>query len=157
MSLLLRAARPTDAGTAGEILHGFAEETAWMPRLHSQVEAIAFCGTMIDRGWVTVAELEGRVAGFLARDGEEICGLYLARAARRRGIGARLLARAKAECPRLVLRSFEANASARRFYRREGFVEAGRRAGAENDENLPDIAYVWYKEAPSHDQRPGSV
>ena len=148
MSLLLRPARPTDAGSAGAILHGFAEEAAWMPRLHSQAEAIAFCGEMIDRGWVTVAEREGRVAGFLARDGEEICGLYLARAHRRRGIGARLLARAKADCARLELRSFEVNTGARRFYRREGFVEVGRGTGTGNDENLPDIAYVWHKEAP---------
>ena len=77
MTLTLRSARSTDAGKAGDILHRFQEDTVWMPKLWTGAEAIAFCGTMIGRGWVTVAEEAGRVCGFLARDGAEICSLYL--------------------------------------------------------------------------------
>ena len=95
MSLELRPARPTDAGTIGDILHRFAAETPWMPELYSGAEAISFCGVMIDRGWVTVAEEGARVLGFLARDGPEICALYLAPEARGQGIGKRLLEAAK--------------------------------------------------------------
>ncbi|QEW21846.1 putative acetyltransferase [Marinibacterium anthonyi] len=55
MSLALRPARPLDAGAVGEILHRFETETPWMPKQHSGAEAVAFCATMIDRGWVSVA------------------------------------------------------------------------------------------------------
>lgn len=146
MSVTVRQARSTDAGTTGEILHGFAREKDWMPELHSRAETIAFCGTMIDRGWVTVAEQGAEIVGFLARDGQEVCALYLAEQARGQGIGRRLLEDAKAKRARLILKVFEANAMARRFYEQNGFVEAGRGDGADNDENLPDVTYVWKRE-----------
>ncbi len=147
MSVLLRPARPTDAGCTGGILHGFAREKDWMPELWSEAETIAHCGEMIDRGWVTVLEWEGRVEGFMARDGEEIVGLYLAPRARSQGMGRLLLGAAQDACRRLHLRAFAANKRARQFYERHGFVAAGQGCGAENDENLPDIAYVWTKES----------
>ena len=70
-------------------------------------------------------------AGFLALDGEGyVAGLYLAPEARGRGIGAALLAAAKAARPEgLSLWAFLANEGARRFYAREGFVESGRTEG----------------------------
>lgn len=146
MTLHLRAARPLDAGAMGEILHGFQAETDWMPDLLSGAESIAHCGTMIELGWVTVADYRGRVAGFLARHGEEIRALYLAPGARGAGVAQLLMAEAKARSPRLQLRVAEANARAHRFYLRQGFAEVARGDGAENDENLPDIVLVWQQE-----------
>ncbi|MDE4132735.1 GNAT family N-acetyltransferase [Phaeobacter sp. QD34_3] len=168
-TLTLRPARSTDAGGMGEILHRFEMETAWMPKQHSGAEAIGFCGVMIDRGWVTVVEGDGAILGFLARDGDEICSLYVTPEARGGGIGKRLLDAAKiavckggndgtadtddrderndrvgeADPARLSLRTFQANEGAQRFYLREGFAEVGRSDGAQNDEGLPDIEYVW--------------
>ncbi|MCL6283857.1 GNAT family N-acetyltransferase [Ruegeria sp. 2012CJ41-6] len=147
MNVLLRQAHPTDAGRTGDILHGFTRDNDWMPNLHSGAETIAFCGTMIARGWVTVAESDGQVAGFLARDGALIHSLYMSRGLRGQGIGARLLAQAKAQSDRLELFAFQANPGAARFYLREGFVEAARSDGRGNDENLPDIKFVWSREA----------
>ncbi len=146
MSPELRPARPTDSGTLGEILWRFQHDTPWMPELYSAAETIAFCGAMIDRGWVTVAELAGRVCGFLARDRDEICGLYVAPEVTGRGIGGALLRAEKRRCDRLALRVFEANAAARRFYRREGFVEVARCDGRRNEETLPEIACLWARE-----------
>ncbi len=143
MSARLRPARSTDAGKTGDIMWQFAHETAWLPKLYSNAEMIAFCGQMIERGWVTVALLEDRVRGFIAREGEEINALYVARSASRRGLGRMLLEDAKRCAPRLTLRSFQANAVARQFYLREGFVEAGNGDGADNDEGLPDLRFVW--------------
>ena len=149
MTPTLRPARSTDAGKIGEILHRFEMETPWMPKQHSGAEAIAFCGVMIDRGWVTVAESEGAVLGFLARDDGEICSLYIAAGACGRGIGKHLLDAAKRQVlegcdhARLSLWTFQANKGARRFYQREGFAEVQRSDGARNEEGLPDIEYVW--------------
>ncbi|MEX0350469.1 MAG: N-acetyltransferase family protein [Paracoccaceae bacterium] len=147
MNVLLRPARPTDAGRTGEILHSFARDNDWMPELHSAAETIAFCGTMIARDWMTVAELDGTVEGFLARDGTLIHSLYLSPHIRGLGVGARLLARAKAESERLELFAFQANPRAARFYLREGFTEVARSDGRNNDENLPDIKFIWSREA----------
>lgn len=143
MTLSLRPATPLDAGAAGGILYRFQQETAWMPKLYTSAEVISFCGTMIDRGWVTVAERWGCVEGFLARDGAEVCALYLAAEACGQGSGKALLDAAKSAAPRLTLRTFAANTGAQKFYRREGFAETGRGCGAGNEEGLPDIAYEW--------------
>ncbi|OED50609.1 GNAT family N-acetyltransferase [Rhodobacteraceae bacterium (ex Bugula neritina AB1)] len=145
MTLVLRPANPLDAGAMGDILFGFQHDTGWMPKLYSAAEVIFFCGMMIDRDWVTVAERDGRILGFLARKGEEICSLYLAPSARGQGAGKALLDAAKAASPRLVLNTFRANTRAQRFYLREGFTETGRGDGSGNEEGLPDISYEWRK------------
>lgn len=156
MSLHLRPARVLDAGAMGDILYGFQAELYGGPKLYSGAEAIADCGEMIARGWVTVAETvdetgtEGagaRVAGFLACDGLEVCALYVAAEARNAGVGQRLLEAARQGRDRLRLTVLEQNAGARRFYRRNGFSEVGRSDGAGNDDGLPDITMEWRREA----------
>ena len=140
----LRDARPTDAGRVGAILSAFIDDTAWMPRLHSRAEDLSFAGTMIERGWVRVALCAGRVEGFLARDGSEVHALYVDPAARRRGLGRRLLAEAQAAEARLTLSTFVANRAARAFYAWAGFREVARGDGSGNDEGLPDIHLAWH-------------
>ena len=146
MNVALWPAQPTDAGATGAILAGFQGETHWMPKLYSGAQAIAFCGEMIARGWVTVAVDGGRVVGFIARDGPEICALYVAQGARGRKVGTGLLQGAKAQQGRLRLRVFQANKGAQRFYTRAGFQEVARANGCKNDENLPEISYIWQQE-----------
>jgi len=150
VTVLLRPARSTDAGTTGEILHGFTRENDWMPNLYSCAETIAFCGRMIDRGWVTVAEAQSGVIGFLAREGTEIQALYLAAPARGQGFGTQLLDDAKSGQDRLALYAFQANSGACRFYERHGFAEVARGDGSGNDEHLPDIRYVWRRQEVGH-------
>ncbi|MBE1282057.1 MAG: GNAT family N-acetyltransferase [Rhodobacteraceae bacterium] len=146
MTVTLRAAYPTDAGTTGEILYRFMMDTEWMPKLYTAAETIGFCGTMIERGWVTVAEMDHQVLGFLARDGEEICALYVARGAHKTGIGKQLLDHAKEGSDRLMLWAFQHNVGAQRFYRREGFVPIETSDGSRNEEGLPDIAFEWVRQ-----------
>ncbi|WP_233270548.1 GNAT family N-acetyltransferase [Chachezhania sediminis] len=146
MTGTLRPARPLDAGVLGDILHDFQARTPWMPKLYSGAETVAFCGTLIDRGWVRVAEREGVPAGFIARDGAEICALYITDAARRQGHGAALLADAKGRQDRLWLRCFQVNAGAQAFYRAQGFRQAGTGDGTGNEEGLPDFLYEWQAE-----------
>ncbi len=140
---VLRAARSTDAGAVGAILSAFIDDTPWMPRIHTRAEDLSFAGSMIERGWVTVAQIDGAVVGFAALNGAELNALYIAKGHRNRRIGAQLLDDAKAETPRIELWTFQANEGAQRFYTAHGFEEVERTNGADNDEKLPDIRYTW--------------
>lgn len=143
MSVVLRDANPLDAGAMAGILHGFNCETEWMPDLHSGAEALSFCGSMIERGWVRVAEHLGRVAGFCARDGGDIVALYVRSDLRGQGIGRALLQEAQTCQPELALWTFVANTGAQRFYERAGFHCVRRGDGSRNDEGFPDLFYEW--------------
>lgn len=143
---MIRAAQPTDAGAIGAILSQFVDTTDWMPRLYSRAQELAFAGLMVDRGWVNVIEPQGQgtgIAGFLAVDAGYVHALYIACEQRGLGWGRRLLDHAKSDAIRLELHTFAENRGAQRFYAREGFVEAGRGDGTQNDEGLPDVLLVW--------------
>lgn len=118
-----------------------------MPRIHTRAEDLAHAGAMIKRGWVRVAEQDGQVTGFSAHDAGEVNALYVAQAARGRGVGSELLKQLQVKQPQLGLWTFAANTLAQAFYLRHGFVEMRRTDGADNDEKLPDIWYVWQREA----------
>lgn len=143
----LGRARRFEAWAVSAILSGWTEEAGWLPKVRSRAEERRLARRMIARGWVIVARRRGRVVGFLARDGGELHALYLSRRARGQGIGRRLLEAAKAETPVLGLYAHEANAPARAFYLREGFLETGAGDGAGNDEGLPEIRLVWERGA----------
>jgi GNAT superfamily N-acetyltransferase len=143
--LVIEPAREDDAPAIGTILSGWIDETPWVPRLHTYADEQGFGRMMVAQGWTTVARRDGEVVGFLARDGETIHALYLRPDARGQGIGAALLEAAKTARNRLDLWTFQANTGAQRFYIRHGFHEAERTDGAQNDEKLPDIRYVWEK------------
>ena len=149
MSVALRPAQPTDAGSVGAILSAFVDATPWMPRIHTRAEDIAHAGLLIAHGWVTVAEDETGVLGFIARDGATIHARYVSRAARGQGVGLLLLEAAQEAGDRLELWTFEANAGANRFYERAGFTLAERTDGSGNDEGLPDRRYVWVRDQKS--------
>ncbi|MGW6914365.1 GNAT family N-acetyltransferase [Kitasatospora sp. NPDC054939] len=93
--------------------------------------------------WVAVSA-GSEVVGMLVLDGEELEQLYLDPQWRGRGLGDRLVELAKQERPTgLALWTFEVNGPAQRFYERHGFVETERTDGQRNEENEPDIRYVW--------------
>ena len=150
---MIRRAQPTDAGAVAAILSQFIDTTDWMPRLYSRAEELSFAGTMVDRGWVIVAEPADQgsgIAGFMALDAGFIHALYVAQECRGQGVGQRLLDAAKAHEARLELNTFQANAGAQRFYARAGFREVGRGdgrgQGSVNDEGLPDIRLIWERD-----------
>ncbi|MFG6560689.1 GNAT family N-acetyltransferase [Sulfitobacter sp. 1A15299] len=146
-SATLRPAQPLDAGAVGGIMSDFARYTAWLPRIHTGAEDIAHADAMIARGWVTVAEREGRVAGFAACQRGALDALFVARSARGQGIGSALLGALKTRHKSLTCWTFQANAQAIAFYRQHGFAETGRGDGSANDEGLPDLTLHWQREA----------
>jgi len=129
------------------ILWAFTRRTPWLPRVRSRLTDLRMMLRVIRRGWVRVACDAHGPAGFIARDGQCIHALYEHPRARGTGLGCALLEQAKTDQPRLILWVLAENRSARGFYARQGFVEAGQGRGQGNDENLPDIRMVWHARA----------
>lgn len=145
--IVLRAAQVLDAGAVGAILHHWNQGTSWMPNLYSEAQAIQFVGQMIERGWVSVACLDGQIVGFLAQEDHDVLALYVAAQKRRLGVGIALLSHAMRRSDVLELWTFQANHAARTFYRRAGFEEIAQSDGTRNDEGLPDVKLRWQREA----------
>ncbi|MFM2354976.1 MAG: hypothetical protein RLZZ528_712 [Pseudomonadota bacterium] len=143
MSAVLAPATPGDAAALGAILSDWIDATGWLPRLHTRDEDRGFVAHLIAAHQVIVARDGGGPAGFIVIDGTTISALYLAQAARGRGIGAQLLSAAKSGRETLSLWTFQANAGARRFYLREGFREVEWTDGAGNEALLPDVRLEW--------------
>ena len=148
MTVTFAAAIPQDAADLAAILRGWILEMPWMPKLHSPDQDLGFLHHLIATQKVTVARLDTVPVGFMALDQAEISCLYLAPLVRGQGVGAVLLDHAKSATSRLEAWTFQANTAARRFYAREGFVEAYLTDGAQNEERLPDVRLIWERAAP---------
>lgn len=92
---------------------------------------------------IWVAESEGRIAGVLALDGNDVDRLYVAPEVQGRLIGTALLTHAKSLHPSgLTLVTNQSNTGACRFYERHGF--SARKFGiSPPPESEPDVVYVW--------------
>jgi GNAT superfamily N-acetyltransferase len=152
--IALRAAQPTDAGRLGAMITEAVNAHTWKPRLHSAAQDIDHVGTMIDRGWVTVAELGEATGGFMARDNWDVHALFVGPSWQNRGVGSALVRDAMQHSPKLALWTFQRNTGAQQFYLRHGFVEVDRTEG-DNEERLPDIRFLWRRPgAPPQGPRP---
>jgi putative acetyltransferase len=85
----------------------------------------------------------GLLQGHIAMRPGWIDHLYVDPDTHSRGIGTGLLRLAQSQQPVLRLRTFQANAGARRFYDRHGFEAEAMTDGDANEEKMPDICYVW--------------
>ena len=147
---MFRPATLTDAVAVSEVyLASRKELVPWAPLVHSDREVQEWIRTaLIPAGRVTVA-IEGRVViGMMTLSDNEGGGwiehLYLHPCAVGRGIGTRLLQRAKSELGSPIrLYTFQASAGARRFYERHGFRAISFGDGSENEEHCPDVLYEW--------------
>jgi ribosomal protein S18 acetylase RimI-like enzyme len=145
MQFEIGPARALDAGGVGDVMGHANDLLGWLPRVHSRAEEVQFASQMIDAGWVEVVRHDGRVKGFLARQGTEIHGIYLHPDMQGRGIARLLIDRAKRAEDFLGLWVFQANTRAMEVYRKAGFHEVARSDGAGNDAGLPDVRFEWSK------------
>lgn len=115
----------------------------YLPDLHTPAEDRAFVrDRMFARCAVWVAA-GATIHGFCAfRDGW-VDQLYVDPAMHRRGLGARLLAQAKAAHPQLQLWVFQRNRPAIAFYEAQGFRLVRTTDGRDNEEKEPDALYAW--------------
>jgi len=92
---------------------------------------------------VWVADADAHVGGFVAFANGWVNHLYVAPALQRQGIGAALLALAKARHRSLELWAFKANEPAIRFYERHGFRVIERTDGSSTEAKQPDVRMRW--------------
>lgn len=95
---------------------------------------------------VWAGDCDGRIVGMLVLAHPDwIEHLYVDSSYTGRGLGARFVELARHELPGdIQLWTFETNLGARRFYEREGFVAVETTEG-DNEENAPDIRFVWHR------------
>ena len=93
--------------------------------------------------WVAEDD-EGAIVGLMVLIDDWLDQLYVDPAIAGAGVGSELVAVAKSVRPGgLQLWTFESNGRARRFYERHGFVAVERTDGSRNEDQSPDIRYVW--------------
>ncbi len=118
----------------------------WLPELHAQSDVLRWMAEVVVRDTQTILAdaPEGGLSGFAALRPGHLEHLYVAPGRQGQGVGAQLLAAAKAASPDgLRLHVFQRNARARAFYEHRGFRLDALRDGSQNEEREPDAVYVW--------------
>ena len=144
----IREAHPGDLPACAAIVNDWVDEVDWLPRIMSREQTASLFGPdLLEKRTVLVADEDGAILGYLSLDEADayIRALYLAPAARGRGIGKALMDAAKARSPDgLSLGVFEPN-RARAFYAREGFREVpeGRKGTHETEEGVAELLMEW--------------
>ena len=93
-------------------------------------------------------EATRQIDGFIGLTENHIEGIFVAKAARSKGIGKTLLDYAKSRKPRLTLSVYQENQRAFAFYRREQF--AIQSEGIDEDTNEAEIQMFWTRQAQKH-------
>ena len=127
--------------------------------LHGNLDAHAFIAAsfwtehfemvrdMLPQAELYVHENEAprQIDGFIGLTENHIEGIFVAKAARSKGIGKALLDYAKSRRPRLDLSVYQKNERALAFYRREQFVVQS--DGIDGDTNEAEIQMLWTRQA----------
>ena len=143
----LRPAEPGDAEAIGLLFSRSRRLLTFLPELHTQDEDLAFIAAVIlPNHRITVATLDGAIAGYMAESPGFIEQLYMQPDLRRSGVGAAMMADAKARNDALELWCFKQNLPGRAFYEKHGFVVLYETDGAENEARAPDIRYRWERD-----------
>jgi GNAT superfamily N-acetyltransferase len=147
MATRFRCRRATldDAGGIAAAFSSSLRLLTFLPMLHTVEEDRRFIENVILKECeVIVAEGDGAIVSFLARNGEEIRLLYSHPDFIGSGAGSLLLdAVKKSSVVALELWCFQANERARRFYEERGFQAVRFTDGRDNEEKVPDVRYRW--------------
>ncbi|NCC81802.1 MAG: GNAT family N-acetyltransferase [Clostridia bacterium] len=116
--------------------HNFINSQHWE-------ENYAFVQGIIPQAEVYVILNENIVAGFIGIDNGFIAGLFVKEAFQGKGLGRKLIEKAKSEYTRLSLHVYKKNAQAIEFYKRLGFFAESERIEEANGEE--EYVMVWEK------------
>jgi ribosomal protein S18 acetylase RimI-like enzyme len=147
MAVTIRPAVGADIDAVADIFQrARASAMPWLPIVHTHEEDLAFFGTLVEAGEVTIAVDGGSALGFIAVEDDWVNHLYVDPDFHGRGVGTALLSRAQ-QADRLQLWAFAENHGARDFYRRRGFTEVEWTDGFRNEERTPDVRMEWHASA----------
>ena len=144
---MIRKFETQDLGTVMQIwLHGNLDAHAFIPASFwtGHFEIVR---NMLPQAELYVHESEDtqQIDGFIGLTGNHIEGIFVAKAARSKGVGKALLEYAKSRKPSLTLSVYQKNQRALAFYRREQFVVQSE--GIDEDTNEADIQMLWTRQA----------
>ncbi|MEI9887902.1 MAG: GNAT family N-acetyltransferase [Rhizomicrobium sp.] len=144
MSTAIRRASETDAQTVADVFLAARATMTYLPNLHGEDDTRGFIGGVVAAKETWVAEREGKIVGFAVIDGGWLEHLYVHPSRFNTGTGDKLFAQAIRQHPQgFQLWVFQQNTGARRFYERHGCALVRLTDGADNEEKLPDVLYVW--------------
>ena len=140
---MIRKFETQDLGTVMQIwLHGNLDAHAFIPASFwtGHFEIVR---NMLPQAELYVHESEDtrQIDGFIGLTGNHIEGIFVAKAARSKGVGKALLEYAKSRKPSLTLSVYQKNQRALAFYRREQF--AVHSESIDGDTNEADIQMLW--------------
>ena len=140
---MIRKFETQDLGTVMQIwLHGNLNAHAFIAASF-WTEHFEMVRDMLPQAELYVHENEAprQIDGFIGLTENHIEGIFVAKAARSKGIGKALLDYVKSRRPRLDLSVYQKNERALAFYRREQFVVQSE--GIDEDTNEADIQMLW--------------
>ena len=146
MAIEIRKATATDVAEVAEVfIASQADALPFLARLHTPQETRGFIANQVFPlcdVWVAVERSE--ILGMMAIAGTHLDHLYLKPGHYRRGIGTKLLDKAKQLRPeKLTLYAFAVNTRARAFYEHHGFKPIEFGDGSANEAGEPDVLYEW--------------
>lgn len=115
--------------------HGFIPRSYWIDHVSEVREALPHATVFVHENEA------GAVDGFVGLDGAYVAGLFVDRDARSRGVGGRLLERAKREAGCLTLHVYARNGRAVAFYMREGFTQV--EEGVDEATGETELTMAW--------------
>ena len=123
-------------------LHGNLDAHAFIPASFWEANFEMVCD-MLPQAELYVHENENtrQIDGFIGLTENHIEGIFVAKAARSKGIGKALLDHVKPLKPSLTLSVYQKNERALAFYRREQFIVQSE--GIDEDTNEADIQMLW--------------
>lgn len=144
MAFEIRTLHLTDADSVATVLRAsFDTSLPWLAGLHTPEEDRCFVRETLFATCEVRGAFDPELIGFIAYRQGWVEQLYVLPGHQGRGVGAALLAPAKAENAELRLWTFQRNPGARRFYERNGFLAIEETDGSGNEEQEPDMLYRW--------------
>ena len=144
---MIRKFETQDLDTFMQIwLHGNLDAHAFIPASFWKAH-FEMVRDMLPQAELYVHENEAprQIDGFIGLTGNHIEGIFVAKAARSKGVGKALLEYAKSRKPSLTLSVYQKNQRALAFYRRKQFVVQSE--GIDEDTNEAEIQMLWMRQA----------
>lgn len=145
----IRPATEADLAACADLINDYIDATDWLPRVKSHSEIAGFfTRELLEKRTMLVVDAGGEIAAYVSAGDGWLYAIYIAPRYRGMGLGRMLLDDLKRRFPeQLELTVFEPNVAARRFYEREGFVEAPEGRDDKTEEGVPTLLMRWRGDA----------